>query len=345
MRLSEADAADLDRLCIAESDASLLQSWHWGQFQQSVGRTVDRFGVRRTSGANPGQLIAAATVVRQSLPFGLTYSYLPRGPIVAGQRAGHPDQAALKQLIDEIVVDAREWGAVFVRIDPAVPPEQAPAYSALGFKLAASQIQPRVTARIDLTIGRDQVLEHMKSKVRYNVRLATKKGVKVHESIRPEDVEAFLKLNRETTARDKFTPHDDDYYRKQVATLGPAGLLKLFVASVDGQPLSIIVVGLHGTTATYLHGTSSDMQRNLMAPFAVQWEAIKAAERLGLRWYDFHGVAPDDNEKHPWAGITRFKLGFGAQRVEFAGAFDLPLRRLPYAAYAARLKFRSSDGR
>lgn len=340
MRLSAADAADLDRLATQESDVSLLQSWHWGEFQRAAGRTVERFGVRRGS-----ELIAAATVVRHTLPLGLSYAYLPRGPIVAGQRAGKPAAEALKQLIQEITADARSWGAVFIRIDPAVPTAQAPAYAAAGFKPAVSQIQPRVSARLDLTQGRDKILAAMKQKTRYNVRLAAKKNVAVQESIRPEDIEAFIALNRETTARDKFVSHEDDYYRTQLAALGPAGLLKLFVATYEGKTLAVIVVGLHGTTATYLHGASSDRDRNLMAAYAVQWEAIKAAERMGLRWYDFHGVAPTDDENHPWAGITRFKLGFGAQRVEWMGALDLPLRKLPYAAYATRLKLRGADGR
>lgn len=345
MRLSAADAVDLDRLASAESDVSLLQSWHWGEFQRAAGRTVERFGIRRPSSAGPGELIAAATVVRHTLPLGLSYAYLPRGPIVAGQRAGKPDADALKQLIEEITVDARSWGAVFIRIDPAVPPAQAPAYAALGFKPAVSQIQPHVSARLDLTQGRDKILAGMKQKTRYNVRLAAKKNVAVQESIRPEDIEAFIALNRETTARDKFVSHEDDYYRTQLAALGPAGLLKLFTATYEGRTLAVIVVGLHGTTATYLHGASSDRDRNLMAAYAVQWEAIKAAERLGLHWYDFHGVAPTDDDKHPWAGITRFKLSFGAQREPYVGALDLPLRSVPYTIYSARLRLRGADVR
>ncbi|MFO0702366.1 MAG: hypothetical protein U0514_00570 [Candidatus Andersenbacteria bacterium] len=57
--------------------------------------------------------------------------------------------------------DAREWGAVFVRIDPPVAPTLAGAFTELGFKPAASQVQPRVTARLDLTLGRDHILAGM----------------------------------------------------------------------------------------------------------------------------------------------------------------------------------------
>ncbi|MFH0830621.1 MAG: peptidoglycan bridge formation glycyltransferase FemA/FemB family protein, partial [Parcubacteria group bacterium] len=86
-----------------------------------------------------------------------------------------------------------------------------------------------------------------------------------------------------------------------------------------------------------LHGASSGAERNRMPTFAVQWEAIKEAQRLGLDWFDLHGVAPSDDPAHLWAGITRFKLGFGAQRQTYMGALDLPLKKTWYRLYALRM--------
>jgi peptidoglycan pentaglycine glycine transferase (the first glycine) len=341
MRLGEPDAADIERLVQQEVQPSLLQSWMWGEFQHSLGRTTARVGVRDQS----GQLIACALLVRHELPFGLSYTYVPRGPIVAGQISGKPDSKALKELLSEISVVAQSWKSAFVRLDPPLAESAAEWFTKFGYREAASQTQPRVTARLDLGSGRDKILAGMKSKARYNIRLATKKGVVVRESIQPSDAELFIKLNRETTERDEFVAHEDDYYRVQFEMLGRAGLLKLFVAEYEQQPLAVIAVGFHGNTAVYLHGTSSNLERNRMPTFAVQWEAIKSAERLGMRWYDFHGVAPTDDSSHPWAGITRFKLGFGAQRVAYMGALDLPLKKFAYAIYRTRVRLRPSDGR
>lgn len=343
-QLSAADSTALDRFVQQEMDSSLLQSWMWGEFQQAAGRKIWRLAVRgSTQGAS--ELKAVALVVKHELPFGWSYLYVPRGPVVIGQRTNAPDMGSLRKISEQLRELALQEKALFVRVDPPVKESALQTYVSLGFKPAANQIQPRVTARLDLTIGRDKLLENMKSKARYNIRLATKKEVAVRESLLAADIETFLRLNRETTERDQFIAHEDSYYRQQFELLGKAGMLKLFVAEYKDKPLAVIAVAFHGQTATYLHGVSSNEERNRMPTFAVQWEAIKAAERLGVRWYDFHGVAPTDDEKHPWAGITRFKLGFGATRVGYMGALDLPIQRAKYLLYKTRVKLRPSDGR
>jgi lipid II:glycine glycyltransferase (peptidoglycan interpeptide bridge formation enzyme) len=52
----------------------------------------------------------------------------------------------------------------------------------------------------------------------------------------------------------------------------------------------------------------------------IQWRAIEWAAAAGYRIYDFRGVS----EHVP--GLKRFKEGFGARAVTYAGEFDLPLR-------------------
>ncbi len=357
MRLTEADAATLDRFIQSELESSLLQSWMWGEFQQSVGRTIARIGLERN-----GQLAASALLIKHDLPLGQSYAYCPRGPVVLGQNEGRPDPALLKEITAEMIATARTWKSMFIRIDPPLPPGSQDQYlgvhvqGAAGYREAANQIQPRVTALLDLKQPREQLLAGMKQKTRYNIRLALKKNVHVRQSIAPQDVETFLRLNRETTARDRFMAHEDSYYKTQVEVLGRAGLLKLFVAEyadpigdmqarANPAALAVIVVAFHGRTATYLHGASGDIERNRMPTFAVQWEAIKEAQRLGLHAFDMHGVAPTDNPEHMWAGITRFKLGFGAKRHSYMGALDLPLKKTWYSLYRSRLRMRPGEAR
>ena len=44
---------------------------------------------------------------------------------------------------------------------------------------------------------------------------------------------------------------------------------------------------------------------------------------------------------HPWAGITRFKKGFGGKYVEYPGTFDLPLKKGWYKVYSFVRNMRS----
>ena len=57
------------------------------------------------------------------------------------------------------------------------------------------------------------------------------------------------------------------------------------------------------------------------------------AKKNGAKYYDFWGIAPDDNPKHPWAGVTRFKKGFGGEEVHRPGTFDLVISKPWYLIY------------
>ncbi|MFH0830824.1 MAG: peptidoglycan bridge formation glycyltransferase FemA/FemB family protein, partial [Parcubacteria group bacterium] len=245
MQFSESDAPTLDRFVQSELDSSLLQSWMWGEFQSSLGRTIARLGIKQA-----GELVASALLVKHELPLGQCYAYCPRGPVVRGQRRGRPDPRSLKQIHEELIKAARQWDAMFIRIDPPLSPGSQTHYQPLGYRLAVNQIQPRVTALLNLAQPREQLLAGMKQKTRYNIRLALKKNVSVRQSISPKDLEIFLELNRETTTRDQFVAHEETYYRTQVEVLGRAGLLKLFIAEYQSQALAVIVVTFFGRTAT-----------------------------------------------------------------------------------------------
>jgi lipid II:glycine glycyltransferase (peptidoglycan interpeptide bridge formation enzyme) len=168
----------------------------------------------------------------------------------------------------------------------------------------------------------------MKPKTRYNIRLAEKKGVVVKEST---DVDSFYEMLAATSGKNTgYFPHEKSYYKALLAELGPKDMVKLFIAESDGQPLAAILVTFYGKTATYLHGGQNDKARNLMAPYLCQWAAIKEAKARGCESYDFWGVAESDDPNDSWAGITRFKEGFGGQKVITPGSFDLVLRPFWY---------------
>jgi len=52
-------------------------------------------------------------------------------------------------------------------------------------------------------------------------------------------------------------------------------------------------------------------------------EAIKEAENRGCKIYDFWGFTdPEKFPKHPWAGPTLFKMGFGGYKEEYIKTQD-----------------------
>src|SRR3989344_5569204 len=65
---------------------AFMQTWEWGLFQQALGRKIERHLI--TDNREP---VAAFTLVHHPLPLGLSYGYIPRGPVIA-QHASREDK-------------------------------------------------------------------------------------------------------------------------------------------------------------------------------------------------------------------------------------------------------------
>jgi peptidoglycan pentaglycine glycine transferase (the first glycine) len=309
---------------------NFLQSWQWGEFQAARGRAI-----RRVAGPS-----GAAQCVTLGLPLGRKYVYVPRGPVADAEGMSAELVAALCAL-------AREAGADFVKVEPPAPMAEGVTSSlrALGFREAAA-MQPAHTNIADLTASEEHLLAAMHAKTRYNIRVAEKHGVTVRESVLAEDVETFVRLLEQTTARDNFSAHEPDYYRTLVASLKAGDGMSsprasIILAEREGVACAAGVFVDFAGTRTYLHGASHYDSRQYMGPFALHWQAMRGAKAAGATNYDFWGVAPlEAGDAHPWSGITRFKLGFGGTRVAYAGTWELPVNRGWYTVYRAAKRLR-----
>ena len=84
-------------------------------------------------------------------------------------------------------------------------------------------------------------------------------------------------------------------------------------------------------TATYYYGASDHIYRSFMAPYLLQWTAIRAAKQRGLRVYDFLGIAPENQtSKHSLDGVTSFKRKFGGRVAQYLSSSELVLSSRRY---------------
>jgi lipid II:glycine glycyltransferase (peptidoglycan interpeptide bridge formation enzyme) len=202
-------------------------------------------------------------------------------------------------------------------------------------------VQPPDTVLLDLNDSPEAILARMKSKWRYNIRLAERSGVVVRRGS-GADVGAFYDLYRTTAARDKIALHRQGYYENLLALPGTfpgAPDVGLYLAEHDGDTLAAIVTIFTATEGTYLYGASSNEKRNLMPAYLLQWQAIQDARAQGCLRYDLYGIPPTADPHHPMHGLYLFKTGFGGIPAHRVGSLDLPLSPLygPYrAAEAAR---------
>lgn len=289
-----------------DMDRPFLQTPEWLAFQRSLGRKTWRI--------NDGFL--NANIIRYDVRLGQNYLSIPYGPELNLDQT----DAGLRNQVWRFVRDLRGLAhaekSMFIRLEPMhdMVPELL-IRTGMHLKPSRRTLQPRATVIMDLEKTPDQLLDALHHKHRYNISLAERKGVTISES---HDIDTFWRLLQHTAEHDDFRTHDHLYYRKLLNTFPNA---KLFMAYVGGTPIAGALVLEHAHTAYYLHGALDREHRSLMAPHLLHWTLINRYREAGFHWYDFWGV---DSEKYP--GVTRFKLGFGGQRVEYPGAFDLVLK-------------------
>jgi lipid II:glycine glycyltransferase (peptidoglycan interpeptide bridge formation enzyme) len=306
----------------------LLQSYEWGEAQENFGEPIFRVAVK-----DGEQILGVATVIIKTFYKNFHYIYCPRGPLFVETASREVHEMLLAAISEE----AKKRGSLFLRVAPETT--EKPSWLD-GFKKADHELEPHESLILDLAKQEEQLLAEMKPKTRYNIKLAQKKGVTVTSGTDETFLNIFLRLNKETASRDNFTAHKDAYYQSILKALAPRGLLKVYVAYAEGMPIAANLVSSFGKRVTYMHGASSNEGRNLMPTFALQWEAIRDAKIQGKTEYDFWGITTSQDEKHPWAGITRFKNGFGGSVVKYIGAYDLVYRKVLTTLYSLYRKFR-----
>lgn len=296
---------------------TLFQSQKWAEFQEAIGRKC--------------WIIENIVIIKHSLPFGL--SFFECGISVVPQPF----------FFKKIETLAKEQKAIFLRLNSSITKDQVLKLPP-GFKKTPHSHFPQGTTVIDLTKSEEQILNEMKPKGRYNIRLAQRHGVTVRESnIQDEqgkkDLKQFYELLKQTSSRDGFQIHTQKYYQKMLEVLGPKHC-KLFLAEVlireHGRETSI-VAGAIGTfyedTALYYYGASSYKHRQRMAPYLLHWEIMKYAKSQGYKKYDLFGIAPEGIKNHPWSGVTEFKKKFGGHIVEYHQAVEKHFQKSWYLLY------------
>lgn len=245
--------------------------------------------------------------------------------------------ATQKIFLGKITEIAKESNAFFFRLESNESNESDIKLTDSGYIKAFEEMQPERTLLIDLSKSENDVLGEMKQKGRYNIKIAEKHRVKVSTG----EVKDFYQLYQTMAKRQKITFRKESYFQKLVDILGEKDYVQVFKAeSEDDKILASAIVVFYQDVATYLFGGSSNENRQLMAPYKLQFEAMCEAKKRGCRYYDMFGIAPNDDPKHPWAGVTRFKRQFGGQEFTALGSWDRVFSPTKYFLFKLAEKIR-----
>ena len=331
----------------------LLQTWEWSLVKAKYGWKAMPFVWQNAQ----GKTVAAAMVLKRSIPVGgfakkMCVLYVPKGPLMDWN-----DTALRQCILGDLQAFAKRQGAIFVKVDPDVAlgkgvprTEEAVEFNdgqevrselmRRGWKFSQDQIQFRNTVLVDLTLSEDEMLERMKQKTRYNVRLAQKKGVTVRVG-RWDDLPLLYRMYAETSVRDGFLIREEGYYQTvwrnfmsvPLSTFGLQPFSEPLIAEVDNEPVGAVSMFYFAGQAIYLFGMSRDEHREKMPNYLLQWEAMRRAKALGCKVYNLWGAPDEFNEKDGLWSVFRFKEGFGGVVSRTLGAWDFTSNPLLYRLY------------
>jgi lipid II:glycine glycyltransferase (peptidoglycan interpeptide bridge formation enzyme) len=313
----------------------ILQTSAWGQLKADFGWQL-AYNISPSCGAQ--------ILIKRIFP-GINFAYIPKGPVGIDWNPLWPEINAVCQSLH----------CVFLRVEPDfweaddwhkdVAERQLPT----GFIQSPHVIQPQRTLVVDLTAEESQILGRMKQKTRYNINLALKKNV----VIRPHtDLTAFYDLMKITGQRDQFGIHSLQYYQRAFDLFHAHDQCQLLLAEFERVPISALIAFRIGHRAWYFYGASSDLHRDRMPNYLLQWEAMRWAKSQGCDEYDLWGVPDEDmptleanfaSRSDGLWGVYRFKRGFGGQLKRSVGAWDRVYNPLLYRAYSLWLKYRKVE--
>jgi len=301
-------------------EKTFFQSWAWGEFRKEAGEKIWRFGIY-----DKEKLIGVALSSKKVAKRG-TYVESAHAPVVA-------QESLRKEILGALLAKLKEIGkaeqASFIRLNPlwARNKDNKATFQSLGFRQAPMYTTYESSWKLDVTPAEDELLGNMRKTTRYIIRQTIKNpDIEVRQSLESKDVESFHSLSKEVGARQKFTPFAKKDTEAEIAALRQDNAVSLFLGLYKGEVVAAALVVFWAGIGFYHQGASLGEYAKYSVPYLVQWEAIQEAKRRGCRLYDFWGfVDPDKQPNHPWAGPTRFKMGFGGKAFEYVKTQDYPL--------------------
>ncbi|MFY0680446.1 MAG: peptidoglycan bridge formation glycyltransferase FemA/FemB family protein [Thalassovita sp.] len=273
-------------------------------FQQSLpyARAVAALGsdVQRCVIHAVGTPIAHAQIIRRSTAWGQLI-YLPNGPLFASPQSPQC-RARVLDLIRRSLPGAQ----------PRIMITNAPDQTADQDHRAAGHVPlytPQHLALLDLSPSIADMRAGLHGKWRNALRQAESHALTIRHSPLPVDPLHWL-LRKELAQRRVRRYRSHPIALSLALAQQGATTTRMFIAHQGARPVAAMLFALHRPGATYLIGWTGSEGRKLAAHRMVLWRAMQWLKANGHLQID---LGPIETERT--AGLTRFKLGTGANPV------------------------------
>ena len=302
-------------------EKTFLQSWNWGEFSAKAGNKIWRFGVYDSE-----KIMAVALVVKVSAKRG-TFLFIPHGPVFSEDLQIKDKKEILELLMLRLYDIAGQEKASFVRIPPLLErtPENENFFIDLNFSNAPMHASAyESTWKMDIYPSEEELLKNMRETTRYLVKKTAKNpDISVQISSDSEDIAIYQKLNKEVSKRQKFAGFPDQFIKNEFEIFSKDRQAVFIFGRYKGEVAAGALIIFWQGIAFYHQAASRTEFSKISIPYLLQWEAIKLAKSRNCLVYDFWGFTdPKAYPKHPWAGPSLFKTGFGGYKKEYVRTQD-----------------------
>lgn len=316
---------------------SFLQSWEWGETHRRGKNKVFRFGFY------DGETLVAVAFVVLTVARRGAFFFIPHGPVIAQPEQIKEVLSALTTHISEL---RKEHKALFLRVSSPLLQGEGHEETFRSLKYRPAPIYMHAEESWELPLGEteENLLKGMRKGHRYAINRATRDGVVVTRDISDESLQVFCEVYNDTVKKNNFTPFSFQFLKNEMDVLnkGEDESVRSYVylAHSEGDILSAAIIVHAGKGAFYHHGANSLKNPKSLAGYALQWRVIQDAKKSGKEFYNLWGVTLSNDPKHPWAGFSAFKRGFGGHPLNYVHAQDLVFSYkyvIPYAIDRYRL--------
>ncbi len=321
-----------ENFLLQRSEKTFLQSWNWGDFNEKAGGKIWRFGAY-----NEGKLMGVALVLKVSAKRG-TFLFIPHGPVLIEELPPKDKKEILELIVLQLSDVAKKEKASFIRVSSLFleTEENKDIFIDLGFRFSPMHASAyEATWKLDIYPSDEDLLKNMRKTTRYLIKKASENpDISIEKSQEQKNVEVYQKLNKEVSKRQRFVPFSDDFIKNEFEIFNKDNEIVFLFGKYKGEVAAGAMIIFWSGTAFYHQAASLGKFSKFSIPYLLQWEAIKEAKSRGCKIYDFWGhTDPEKFPKHPWAGPTLFKMGFGGYKEEYIKTQDFVISKKYWINY------------
>lgn len=310
-----------DFVCATEF-YTFLQSWEWGNLQEALGEQIFRIGLYKNN-----ELVSVGLLIKIKARRGV-YLLCPHGPLF---KQGIESSALFNDWSGYLKAMGQLEKADFIRLATVLPNtnESAKFLKNSGFVFAPMHQHAETTWILNLRQSEQALFSQMRKTTRYLIKRGEKEGVIIKSVSTEQDIDEFCGLHLKHSQKTGYEPFSQKFI-KQLFKSFPADQISLKFARFENRIEAASVIIYYGQTAAYYLAVTDTKHSKFSPAYLLQWQSILEAKSRDCASYNFWGVSPDQNRKHPLTGVSLFKKGFGGEWHDLLHAYDLPLTKKYY---------------